>query len=82
MSGLCRLFSASISAAFFLMLWQFMRMHRKFFCLYVFLLLVVLYYPIVVFVQVMVVERISGLDFDIFEEGICEVDIVAVRARP
>ena len=36
MSGLCRLFSTSMSAAFFLMLWQFMRMHRKFglfFCL-------------------------------------------------
>ena len=36
MSGLCRLFSTSMSAALFLMLWQFMRMHRKFglfFCL-------------------------------------------------
>ena len=35
-SGLCRLFSTSMSAALFLMLWQFMRMHRKFslfFCL-------------------------------------------------
>ena len=34
--GLCRLFSTSMSAALFLMLWQFMRMHRKFglfFCL-------------------------------------------------
>ena len=30
MSGLCRLFSISMSAALFLMLWQFMRMHRKF----------------------------------------------------
>ena len=45
MFGLCRLFSTSMSAAFFLMLWHFMRMHRKFgllFCLKVFLLLVVL----------------------------------------
>ena len=45
MSGLCRLFSTSVSASFFLLVWQFMRMHRKFgpfFCLYVFLLLVVL----------------------------------------
>ena len=36
LSGLCRLFSTSMSAALFLMLWQFMRMHRKFglfFCL-------------------------------------------------
>ena len=39
MSGLCRLFSTSMSAALSLMLWhvwQFMRMHRKFglvFCL-------------------------------------------------
>ena len=36
MSGLCRLISTSMSAALFLMLWQFMRMHRKFglfFCL-------------------------------------------------
>ena len=35
-SGLCRLFSTSMSAALFLMFWQFMRMHRKFglfFCL-------------------------------------------------
>ena len=30
MSGLCRLFSTSMYAAFFLMLWQFMGMHRKF----------------------------------------------------
>ena len=36
MSGLCRLFSTSMSAALFLMLWLFMRIHRKFglfFCL-------------------------------------------------
>ena len=36
MYGLCRLFSTSMSAALLLMLWQFMRMHRKFglfFCL-------------------------------------------------
>ena len=30
MFGLCRLFSTSMSAALFLMLWQFMRKHRKF----------------------------------------------------
>ena len=29
-SGLCRLFSTSMSAAFFLMLWQLIRMHLKF----------------------------------------------------
>ena len=51
MSGLCRLFSISMSAALFLMLWQFLRMHQKFglfFCLQVFLLLVVLLLLVVV----------------------------------
>ena len=36
MSALCRLFSTLMSPALFLMLWQFMSMHRKFglfFCL-------------------------------------------------
>ena len=45
MPGLYSLFSTSKSAALFLMLWQFIKMHRKFdilFCLYDFLLLVVL----------------------------------------
>ena len=27
-------------------------------------------------------KRVSGLDFVIFEEGICEVEVITIRAGP